>query len=135
MGSRAGHCRGHYRLHRRLPGSTDGERVLKACATNPTKGYFAIGSSTNIETALKDAFTSIAGSISIAARAGSVADTMGDKVQLVFKDAAPIITTDMAVYAAGNADVYISQGTAPMTPRPAPFTGRSATSASRISPS
>lgn len=91
---------------------TDGERVLKACATNPTKGYFAIGSSTNIETALKDAFTSIAGSISIAARAGSVADTMGDKVQLVFKDAAPIITTDMAVYAAGNADVYISQGTA-----------------------
>ena len=91
---------------------TNGEQVLKACATNPTKGYFAIGSSTNIETALKDAFTSIAGSISIAARAGSVADTMGDKVQLVFKDAAPIITTDMAVYAAGNADVYISQGTA-----------------------
>ena len=91
---------------------TDGERVLKACATNPTKGFFAISSSTNIETALKAAFTSIAGSISIAARAGSVADTMGDKVQLVFKDAAPIITTDMAVYAAGNADVYISQGTA-----------------------
>lgn len=91
---------------------TDGERVLKACATNPTKGFFAISSSTNIETALKDAFTSIAGSISIAARAGSVADTMGDKVQLIFKDAAPIITTDMAVYAAGNADVYISQGTA-----------------------
>lgn len=91
---------------------TDGERVLKACATNPTKGFFAISSSTNIDTALKDAFTSIAGSISIAARAGSVADTMGDKVQLVFKDAAPIITTDMAVYAAGNADVYISQGTA-----------------------
>ena len=91
---------------------TDGERVLKACATNPAKGFFAISSSTNIETALKDAFTSIAGSISIAARAGSVADTMGDKVQLVFKDAAPIITTDMAVYAAGNADVYISQGTA-----------------------
>ena len=91
---------------------TDGERVLKACATDPTKGYFAIGSSTNVETALKDAFTSIAGSIAIAARAGSVADTMGDNVQLVFKDAAPIITTDMAVYAAGNADVYISQGTA-----------------------
>lgn len=91
---------------------TNGERVLKACATNPTKGYFAIGSSTNVETALKDAFTSIAGSIAIAARAGSVADTMGDKVQLVFNDAAPIITTDMAVYAAGNADVYISQGTA-----------------------
>lgn len=27
---------------------TDGERVLKACATNPTKGFFAISSSTNI---------------------------------------------------------------------------------------
>lgn len=48
---------------------TDGERVLKACATNPTKGFFAISSSTNIETALKDVFTSIAGSIAIAARA------------------------------------------------------------------
>lgn len=91
---------------------TDGERVLKACATNPTKGFFAISSSTNIETALKDAFTSIAGSISIAARAGSVADTMGDNVQLVFKDAAPIITTDENVYNNGDADIYISQGTA-----------------------
>ena len=91
---------------------TDGERVLKACATDPTKGYFVIGSSTNIETALKDAFTSIAGSISIAARAGSVADTMGDKVQLVIKETAPIITTDENVYNNGDADIYISQGTA-----------------------
>lgn len=91
---------------------TDGERVLKACATDPTKGYFAIGSSTNVETALKDAFTSIAGSISIAARAGSVADTMGDKVQLVIKETAPIITTDENVYNNGDADIYISQGTA-----------------------
>lgn len=91
---------------------TDGERVLKACATDPTKGYFAIGSSTNVETALKDAFTSIAGSIAIAARAGSVADTMGENVQLVFNNSAPIITTDKDVYDAGNADVYISQGTA-----------------------
>lgn len=91
---------------------TDGERVLKACATDPTKGYFAIGSSTNVETVLKDAFTSIAGSIAIAARAGSVADTMGENVQLVFNNSAPIITTDKDVYDAGNADVYISQGTA-----------------------
>lgn len=91
---------------------TDGERVLKACATNPTKGFFAISSSTNIETALKDAFTSIAGSISIAARAGSVADTMGDNVQLVIKETAPIITTDENVYNNGDADIYISQGTA-----------------------
>ena len=91
---------------------TDGERVLKACATNPTKGFFAISSSTNIETALKDVFTSIAGSIAIAARAGSVADTMGDKVQLVIKETAPIITTDENVYNNGDADIYISQGTA-----------------------
>lgn len=91
---------------------TDGERVLKACATDPTKGYFAIGSSTNVETALKDVFTSIAGSIAIAARAGSVADTMGDKVQLVIKETAPIITTDENVYNNGDADIYISQGTA-----------------------
>ena len=113
---------------------TDGERVLKACATDPTKGYFAIGSSTNVETALKDAFTSIAGSIAIAARAGSVADTMGENVQLVFNNSAPIITTDKDVYDAGNADVYISQGTASYDSA-ARALHWSATSASRISPS
>lgn len=94
-----------------LQAGTNGEQVLKSCATNPTKGYFAINSSTNVETALKDAFTSIAGSIAIAARAGSVADTMGDKVQLVIKETAPIITTDENVYNNGDADIYISQGT------------------------
>lgn len=95
-----------------LQAGTDGENTLKSCATDAAKGYFAIGQDDNVETKLKDAFETIAGSIAIAARQGSVADTMGDKVQLSFSGAAPVITNDKAVYDAGNADVYISQGSA-----------------------
>lgn len=91
---------------------TEGENILKACATDPTKGYYAIGQNDDVETKLNAAFTAIAGSIAIAAKAGTVADTMGDEVQLSFSDAAPVITNDKAVYDAGNADVYISQGSA-----------------------
>lgn len=95
-----------------LQAGTYGENTLKGCATDPTAGYFAIAQNDNVETKLNAAFTAIAGSIAIAASNGSVADTMGDKVQLSFSDAAPVITTDKAVYDAGNADVYISQGSA-----------------------
>ena len=95
-----------------LQAGTDGENTLKSCATDAAKGYFAIGQDDNVETKLKDAFEAIAGSIAIAASNGSVADTMGDEVQLSFSDAAPVITNDKAVYDAGNADVYISQGSA-----------------------
>lgn len=91
---------------------TEGENILKACATDPTKGYYAIGQNDDVETKLNAAFTAIAGSIAIAASNGSVADTMGDEVQLSFSGAAPVITNDKAVYDAGNADVYISQGSA-----------------------
>lgn len=65
-----------------------------------------------MEEKLTAAFTTIAGSIAIAASNGSVADTMGKEVQLSFSGAAPVITTDKAVYDAGKADVYISQGSA-----------------------
>lgn len=95
-----------------LQAGTEGENTLKSCATDAAKGYFAIGQDDNVETKLKDAFEAIAGSIAIAASNGSVADTMGDEVQLSFSDAAPVITNDKAVYDAGNADVYISQGSA-----------------------
>lgn len=95
-----------------LQAGTDGENTLKACATNPTKDYFAIASSDNVEEKLTTAFQTIAGSIAIAARQGVVNDPMGEHVQLNFSGAAPVITTDLAVYTAGNADVYISQGTA-----------------------
>lgn len=95
-----------------LQAGTNGENTLKACATNPTKYYFAIASSDNVEEKLTTAFTSIAGSIAIAARNGVVNDPMGEHVKLSFSGAAPDITTDLAVYTAGNADVYISQGTA-----------------------
>lgn len=95
-----------------LQAGTDGENTLKSCATDAAKGYFAIGQDDNVETKLKDAFEAIAGSIAIAASNGSVADTMGDKVQLSFSGAAPVITNDKAVYDAGKADVYISQGSA-----------------------
>lgn len=95
-----------------LQAGTNGENTLKSCATDPAKGYFAIANNDDVETKLNAAFTAIAGSIAIAASNGSVADTMGNKVQLSFSGAAPVITNDKAVYDAGNADVYISQGSA-----------------------
>jgi len=95
-----------------LQAGTNGENTLKACATNPTKDYFAIASSDNVEEKLTTAFQTIAGSIAIAARQGVVNDPMGEHVKLNFSGEAPGITTDLDVYTAGNADVYISQGTA-----------------------
>lgn len=95
-----------------LQAGTTGENVLRACATNPATGFYAIASTDNIAEKLTTAFTSIAGSIAIAARNGVVNDPMGEHVQLSFSGSAPVITTDLAVYTAGNADIYISQGTA-----------------------
>lgn len=95
-----------------LQAGTNGENTLKACATDATKDYYAIASADNVEEKLTNAFTSIAGSIAIAARNGVVNDPMGEHVQLSFSGSAPVITTDLAVYTVGNADIYISQGTA-----------------------
>lgn len=95
-----------------LQAGTNGENTLKTCATDATKYYYAIASADNVEEKLTTAFTSIAGSIAIAARNGVVYDPMGEHVQLNFSGAAPVITTDLNVYTDGNADVYISQGTA-----------------------
>lgn len=95
-----------------LQAGTTGENVLRACATNPATGFYAIASTDNIAEKLTTAFTSIAGSIAIAASNGVVNDPMGERVQLSFSGSAPVITTDKAVYDAGNADIYISQGTA-----------------------
>lgn len=95
-----------------LQAGTNGENTLKACATNPTKDYFAIASSDNVEEKLTTAFQTIAGSIAIAASNGVVNDPMGEHVQLSFSGSAPVITTDKAVYDAGNADIYISYGSA-----------------------
>lgn len=95
-----------------LQAGTDGENTLKTCATDATKDYYAIASADNVEEKLTTAFTSIAGSIAIAARNGVVNDPMGEHVKLNFSGEAPVITTDLGVYTAGNADIYISQGTA-----------------------
>lgn len=95
-----------------LQAGTNGENTLKACATDATKDYYAIASTDNVEETLTTAFTSIAGSIAIAARNGVVNDPMGEHVQLNFSGSAPVIATDKAVYDAGKADIYISQGTA-----------------------
>lgn len=95
-----------------LQAGTNGENTLKACATDATKDYYAIASTDDVEEKLTTAFTSIAGSIAIAARQGVVNDPMGEHVKLNFRGADPVITTDKAVYDAGHADVYISQGTA-----------------------
>lgn len=95
-----------------LQAGPNGENTLKACATDATKDYYAIASADNVEEKLTNAFTSIAGSIAIAASNGVVNDPMGENVKLNFSGAAPVITTDLAVYTAGNADIYISQGSA-----------------------
>ena len=95
-----------------LQAGTTGENVLRACATDATKDYYAIASTDNVAEKLTTAFTSIAGSIAIAASNGVVNDPMGEHVQLSFSGSAPVITTDKAVYDAGNADIYISQGSA-----------------------
>ncbi len=97
-----------------LQAGSDGEYVLQNCATDASKGYFEIEENeTDVAGKLNTAFTSIAGSIAIAASKGIVLDPMGEKVELSFNDAnaaGPVVTTDLAVYNAGNADVYISQG-------------------------
>lgn len=95
-----------------LQAGTNGENTLKACATDATKDYYAIASADNVEEKLTNAFTSIAGSIAIAASNGVVNDPMGEHVKLNFSGAAPVITTDKADYDAGKADIYISQGSA-----------------------
>lgn len=95
-----------------LQAGTNGENTLKACATDATKDYYAIASTDNVEETLTNAFTSIAGSIAIAARNGVVNDPMGEHVQLSFSGEAPVITTYKKVYDEGKADIYISQGTA-----------------------
>ena len=95
-----------------LQAGTNGENTLKTCATDATKDYYAIASTDNIAEKLTTAFTSIAGSIAIAASNGVVNDPMGEHVKLSFSGEAPAITTDKAVYDAGKADIYISQGTA-----------------------
>lgn len=95
-----------------LQAGTTGENVLRACATNPATGFYAITSTDNIAEKLTTAFTSIAGSIAIAASNGVVNDPMGEHVKLNFSGSAPVITTNKAVYDEGKADIYISQGTA-----------------------
>lgn len=95
-----------------LQAGTDGENTLKTCATDATKDYYAIASTDSVEEKLTTAFTSIAGSIAIAARQGVVNDPMGEHVKLNFSGSAPVITTNKAVYDEGKADIYISQGTA-----------------------
>lgn len=95
-----------------LQAGTTGENVLRACATNPATGFYAIAPTDNVAEKLTNAFTSIAGSIAIAARNGVVNDPMGENVQLSFSGSAPGITTDKKVYDEGKADIYISQGTA-----------------------
>lgn len=98
-----------------LQAGTNGENTLKACASDPVKGYFAIGANeTDVAGKLTEAFTTIAGSIAIAAKNGVVNDQMSEFVDVYFDTThnAPIITNDLDAYNAGNADIYISQGTA-----------------------
>ena len=67
-----------------LQAGTNGENTLKACATDATKDYYAIASADNVEEKLTTAFTSIAGSIAIAASNGVVNDPMGEHVPVSY---------------------------------------------------
>ena len=89
----------------------DGENVLNATASN-SSNYFVVRKNDEIAPALENAFSSIASKVSIAAKNGSVNDPMGELVDLVYSGIGPIITEDLAVYTGGNADIYISQGSA-----------------------
>lgn len=94
---------------------SEGEEILKSCASDPTvgKGYFAIAENeTDLEGTLTSAFTAIAGSIAIAASQGVVSDPMSEHVTMNIAGAALVVTHDEAVFTAGNADLYISQGNA-----------------------
>lgn len=93
-----------------LQAGTNGENTLKSCATDPAKGYFAIANNDNVETKLKDAFETIAGSIAIAAKNGSVTDPMSQYVNLAFTGD-PKVTNSLDEYNAGGYNVYLSQGT------------------------
>jgi len=101
-----------------LQAGSNGESVMKACASNPTEsqGYFKIGANDDVQQKLANAFAAIAGSIEIAASNGVVTDPMGEKVQLYFSGASPVITNVLATYNAGNAHIYISQGSASYNP-------------------
>lgn len=90
-----------------------GQAMLKSCATDPTKGYFAISKNeTDVAGKLNTAFTAIAGSIAIAAKNGVVTDPMSDYVTLNVAGDTLVVTNDEDVFAAGNADLYLSQGEA-----------------------
>ena len=93
-----------------LQAGTNGENTLKSCATDPAKGYYAIGQNDDVEEKLAAAFETIAGSIAIAASNGTVTDPMSDHVSLNF-EGTPTVTSDETAYNDGRADVYLSQGT------------------------
>lgn len=94
-----------------LQAGTIGEDVLQACATDTSRYYFEIGANDNVETELASAFTSIAGSLAIAASQGTVYDPMGEDVDLLISADAAEYTNNIDEYTAGNANIYISQGT------------------------
>ncbi len=77
-----------------LQAGDNGENTLRACATDATTGYYAIGKDDNVEQTLTSAFEAIAGSIAIAASNGVVNDPMGEDVKLSSDGAEPVITTD-----------------------------------------
>lgn len=99
-----------------LQAGTNGESVLQSCATDPINGYFAIGQNDDIGTALQNAFTQIAGQMAIAASDGVVTDPMSEYVDLQIRGDSVVTTGDLDTFTAGNADIYINQGTVTYDP-------------------
>lgn len=99
-----------------LQAGETGEYVLESCATDPINGYFAIGQNDDVGTALQSAFTQIAGQMAIAASDGVVTDPMSEYVNLQILGDSVVTTDDLDAFTAGNADIYINQGTVTYDP-------------------
>ncbi|MGN1133251.1 MAG: vWA domain-containing protein, partial [Oscillospiraceae bacterium] len=95
-----------------LQAGENGENVLRSCSSDWANKYYAIGEKDNVEEKLTTALENIAGNISIAASKGIVTDPMGEHIDLHFDGSEPVCTNDQNTYEKGNADIYISQGTA-----------------------
>lgn len=96
--------------------SEQAKEVLKSAASAEGDSYFVETSSYPEDELYKHYMKIVESIASPAVTDGFVTDVMGDDVKMVVKGTDAVVTTDKAVYDAGNADIYVSQGTAVYDP-------------------
>ncbi len=95
--------------------SDQAKKVLESVATTGNSHF--VSTSSYPEKELYTHYMEIAeGIVSPAVTSGIVTDVMGDDVKMVVKGDDVVCTTDKTVYDAGNADIYVSQGSAVYDP-------------------